>query len=285
MISELCIGIIGGTGQLGAAIAHGLLRNRFIAPERLWISSRTNNVTAFESAELSAETIAAIQFTTCNQELIDHCDVVIIAVPPALSGALDINVKSHQGLLISVIAGVTIEQLQHLTGAKRVIRAMSNPAAEKGLAYSPWCASCDVTADDREATLALFNGIGQTDEVASEDQIDQFTALIGPVPGFVAYYADCMVNHAIKTGIAPVIAERAIRQLFHASGVMLATSEASPAEHVKAMIEYAGTTAAGLNAMQASPLADAIAEGLDAAYKKSKLMTSPDPSADQTLMG
>ncbi|MBN0987336.1 pyrroline-5-carboxylate reductase family protein [Amphritea pacifica] len=272
MISELCIGIIGGTGQLGAAIAHGLLRNRLIAPEKLWISSRSNNRTGFESVESKA----AIQFTTCNQDLIDHCDIVIIAVPPALSAALDINVKPHHGLLISVIAGVTIEQLQHRTGAERVIRAMSNPAAEKGLAYSPWCAGRGVTAEDREATQALFNAIGQTDEVASEDQIDQFTALIGPVPGFVAYYADCMVNYAVKTGIDPAIAERAVRQLFHASGVVLATAEASPAEQVKAMIDYAGTTAAGLMAMQALPLADAIAEGLDAAYKKSQIISSVD---------
>ncbi len=272
MISERCIGIIGGTGQLGAAIAHGLLRSGLVAPEKLWISSRSNNRTGFESVESKA----AIQFTTCNQELIDHCDIVIVAVPPALSATLDIRIESRHGLLISVVAGVTIEQLQHLTGAERVIRAMSNPAAEKGLAYSPWCASREVTAEDREATQALFNAIGQTDEVASEDQIDQFTALIGPVPGFVAYYADCMVNYAVKTGIDPAIAERAVRQLFHASGVVMATAEASPAEQVKAMIDYAGTTAAGLNVMQASPLADAIAEGLDAAYKKSQLMTSVD---------
>ena len=281
MTSEFRIGIIGGTGQLGSAIAHGLLRNRFIAPERLWISSRSNNVTAFASEEPttgSAESGAAIQFTTCNQDLIDHCDVVIIAVPPPLLAALDINVESHNGVLISVIAGVTIAQLQHYTGAKRVIRAMSNPAAEKGLAYSPWCASSEVTAEDRRATLALFNAIGQTDEVTSEDQIDQFTALIGPVPGFVAYYADCMVDYAVNAGIDPLIAERAIRQLFHASGVVLATAEASPAEQVKAMIDYAGTTAAGLNAMQASPLADAIAEGLEAAYKKAQVISSTDQS-------
>ncbi|WP_296062800.1 pyrroline-5-carboxylate reductase dimerization domain-containing protein [uncultured Amphritea sp.] len=281
MTSEFRIGIVGGTGQLGSAIAHGLLRKQFITPEQLWISSRSNNVTAFKSGEPStgsAGSGAAIQFTTCNQDLIDHCDVVIIAVPPPLLGALNIKAESYKGLLISVIAGVTIEQLQHYTGAERVIRAMTNPAAEKGLAYSPWCASSEVTTEDRQVALALFNAFGQTDEVTLEGQIDQFTALIGPVPGFVAYYADCMVDYAVKAGIDPVIAERAIRQLFHASGVVLATAETSPADQVKAMIEYAGTTAAGLNAMQASPLADAIAEGLAAAYKKAQVISSADQS-------
>jgi pyrroline-5-carboxylate reductase len=174
------------------------------------------------------------------------------------------------------MAGVTLEQLQHLSGCSRVIRAMSSPAAEKGLAYSPWFASPDVTAEDRENTRSVFGAIGQTDEVFDEQQIDHFTALIGPVPGFVAYYADCMVNYAVANGIQPAIADRAIRQLFHASGVVLAESAASPGEQVKAMIDYAGTTAAGLQVMKASPLAASIAEGLKAAFEKSRSILKSD---------
>lgn len=104
----------------------------------------------------------------------------------------------------------------------------------------------------------------------NEEQIDHFTALTGPVPGFVAYYADCMVGYAVKHGIDPAIAHRAIRQLFHAGGVILAESKASPEEHVRDMITYEGTTAAGLEVMKASPLAASIEEGLQAAYQKAQ---------------
>ena len=138
------------------------------------------------------------------------------------------------------------------------------------LAYSPWCANEAVTDQDRTLVRALFGACGQTDEVAGEDQIDCFTALTGPVPGFVAFYAESMVRYATSKGVDRDVADRAMRQLFHASGVALANTDASPAQHVREMIEYAGTTAAGLEAMQSNGLADRIAEGLEAAFEKAR---------------
>ncbi|WP_417227966.1 pyrroline-5-carboxylate reductase family protein [Amphritea sp.] len=262
MRDNLCVGIIGGSGQLGGAIAQGLLRSG-VAPERLWLSSR----------RLPADHEAVdpkINRTTRNQDVIEQCDVVIVAVPPHLSGNIDIDATKRDCLIISVMAGVTLAQLQQLSSSRRVIRAMSSPAAEKGLAYSPWFASEAITDTDRLAVSHVFEAIGQTDEVFDESHIDQFTALIGPVPGFVAYYADCMVNYAVDQGINAKVAERAIRQLFHASGVMLADSEASPRAHVDAMIDYDGTTAAGLKCMQASTLSASIDAGLAAAVEKAR---------------
>jgi pyrroline-5-carboxylate reductase len=65
-------------------------------------------------------------------------------------------------------------------------------------------------------------------------------------------------------------ADRAMRQLFHASGIVLAKSETSAGEHVREMIAYAGTTAAGLEAMKVSALAASIEQGLDAAFQKAR---------------
>ena len=255
------IGIVGGSGALGGAIAHGLLRGNFITVEQLWISNRSGNNSGFEED-------LGIRFTTHNQELVDACQIVLVAVPPHLASTLNIN--AHNRLIISVMAGVTIEQIEHQTHAQRVVRAMSNPAAGIGLAYSPWCANEGVTNEDRHWVRTLFESCGLADEVPDEEQIDYFTALTGPVPGFVAYYADCMVAYAVKRGIEPTIARRAIGQLFHASGVVLAQSGVPPEEHVRDMITYAGTTAAGLEAMKASPLAASIEEGLQAAYQKAQ---------------
>ena len=127
-----------------------------------------------------------------------------------------------------------------------------------------------MTDKDRNCVQGLFGAFGLTDELPNEDQIDHFTAMTGPVPGFVAYYADCMVKYAVKHGVDPTIADRAIRQLFHASGIVLAESIETPGEHVRDMIAYAGTTAAGIEAMKSSPLESLIENGLKAAYKKAQ---------------
>ena len=79
-----------------------------------------------------------------------------------------------------------------------------------------------------------------------------------------------MVDHATSQGIAPDVADRAIRQLFLAGGTMLAAASASPADQVRWMIEYAGTTAAGLIAMEQSTLSKTISDGLLAAADKAR---------------
>tara|TARA_R110002020_G_scaffold98736_1_gene234784 strand:- start:2816 stop:3610 length:795 start_codon:yes stop_codon:yes gene_type:complete len=255
------IGIIGGSGMLGRAVAHALLDRMALPPSNLWIANRSGGNTGFEQ-------FPDVQVTTDNARLGEACDIVILSVPPAMAPEIAIEVPGK--LVISVMAGVTLDRLQTLTGSDRVVRAMSNPAAELGLAYSPWAASAAIGPSDRDIVTRIFTACGMTDEIEDESQLDHFTAMTGPVPGFVAFYADCMIDYAVKAGIAPAIADRAIRQLFFSAGAMLAHGQASPADHVQQMLDYAGTTAAGLEAMRDSPIRASIAEGLDAAVRKAR---------------
>lgn len=255
------IGVIGGSGMLGRAICHALIDRKVVSAANLWISNRSGASEGFEQ-------FPDIRFTTDNERLCEACDTIILSVPPALTSAIGVTCPDR--LVISVMAGVSVEQIAQLTGASRVVRAMTSPAAELGLAYSPWLASEAVTAEDRARVTEIFAACGVTDEIDDEDHINHFTAMTGPVPGFVAYYAQCMIDYAAARGIDPAVAERAIRQLFFSAGAMLAHGQASPADHVRQMIDYAGTTAAGLSAMKNSPLAEAIAQGLDAAVEKAR---------------
>ncbi|SPH16741.1 Pyrroline-5-carboxylate reductase [Defluviimonas aquaemixtae] len=255
------IGIIGGNGQLGGAIARGILMSGTVAPERLWISSRSGQAAGFDAWP-------GVRFTRDNGELSGACETVILSVPPA--NAKDIAITAPDRLVVSVMAGVTRADLARLTGAVRIVRAMSSPAAGEGLAYSPWVASEGVTEADRATVRAIFGACGVTDEIADEAHIDHFTAMTGPVPGFVALFADGMIRYAEGAGIAPDVAERAVRQLFLASGEVLGKGAETPAGQVRAMVDYAGTTAAGLVAMEKAGIARVIAEGLDAAVERAR---------------
>jgi len=94
--------------------------------------------------------------------------------------------------------------------------------------------------------------------------------MTGPVPGFVAYFAEGMVEYAVANGIPITIADRAIRQLFLGAGTMMATGTAKPSDHVQEAVDYAGTTAAGLTTMRQSMIKADIAAGLDAAASKAR---------------
>ncbi|MGV8985973.1 MAG: pyrroline-5-carboxylate reductase family protein [Cypionkella sp.] len=221
----------------------------------VWISNRSG---AFPDA-----VFGRIKVTTDNQALVAACNVVVLSVPPALVSTLNIVAKDR--LVVSVMAGITIAQIKALTGANRVVRAMSSPAAAQGLAHSPWMASTEVTERDRQWLRALFDPCGMTDELQDEAGIDVFTVLTGPAPGFIAYFAACMADYAMANKISPEVANRAVRQLFLSAGTLMAASDALPQDHVRQMIDYRGTTAAGLHAMIEAKVADGIAQGLDAA--------------------
>ncbi|MGI3169609.1 pyrroline-5-carboxylate reductase family protein [Pseudooceanicola sp. C21-150M6] len=259
------LGIVGGSGQLGRAIAFAHLRNGGVAAGDLWIANRDGRRDGFED-------FPDVTVTSSAQALAETCDVVLLSVPPAQFGALELRAEGK--LVISVMAGVTIAAISEKTGTGRIARGMSSPVAELGLAHSSFCATTAVTEADRAMIRAVFAPCGMVDEVTEEPLMDVFCALTGPVPGFVAYYAACMVEAAVAQGMPEDVADRAVRQLFQASGAALKEWPETPAAQVQAMVDYAGTTAAGLLAMMERPVAEGIAAGLEAAKEKARVMGS-----------
>jgi len=257
------VGIIGGSGMLGRSIARANLTRGGVPAADLWIANRDGRRDGFED-------FPAVTVTASAQDLADTCDVVLLSVPPAHFAALEVTAPDK--LIVSVMAGITIDAMAQKTGSRRIARGMSSPAAEMGVAHSSFCPTAEVTEADRAALRTLFAPCGAVDEVADEALMDVFCALTGPVPGFVAYYAASMVEAAVAAGMPADVADRAVRQLFFASGAALKEWPETPGAQVQSMIDYAGTTAAGLLAMKSMPVAEGIAGGLRAATDKAREM-------------
>ena len=254
------LGIIGGTGQLGSAMATAWLETLTIKPHNLWVSNRSGTLGPLMRWE-------QVRATPDAQAMVSECDVVLLAIPPAEVGNL--KIATGDRLVISVMAGVTLDRLAEVTRGTKVVRAMSSPAAAQRLAYSPWTAR-DLPVEDATLVTKLLAACGLSDRVANEDMIDRFTAITGPVPGFVAAFADAVIEHTTRAGIPNDIAMRAVRQLFLASGTVMSLEDTPPRAFVDEMIAYDGTTAAGLRELDAGPLKTAVHAGLDAAYQKAK---------------
>lgn len=261
------LGIV-GTGALGAAMARAMLRRGAVTAETLVLCNRSGRADGF--AEWPG-----LRVMTTPQALTD-AEMLLLALPPAELPRLALDAADRP--VLSVIAGATVAQLAARTGSRRILRAMSSPAAEAGLAFSPVFASPAATAADRAAAARLLAACGAVEFVDDEAQLDHFAAITGPVPGFVAFFARCVVDHAVRAGIAPDVADRAVRQLFLAAGEAMARGAMTPAEHVRAMIDYAGVTAAGLTLLEASDVAEAVHRGLDAAAARARtIAAASDP--------
>lgn len=256
------VGIIGGTGMLGAAIATGLLESGALREDQLWLANRSGSRAGWEARR-------GVTVTADVAALVAACDTVVLSLPPALYAGMDIAAAGK--LVISVMAGVPVTRLAAQSGGARIIRAMSSPAAAERMAYSPFLPGPGATREDAAQAAALFGAVGLSDEVDDEDLIDVFTAITGPVPGFVALFAESMAAYARAKGAPAGVADRAVRQLFRAASEMMAEGP-TPAVRVQDMVDYAGTTAAGLTRMQEGPLLREVAAGLEAARRKAREM-------------
>ncbi len=259
-LSTLTVALI-GAGDLGAAMAEAMIRRGGLLPGRLRVataSGRAPGLAGWPGIAIGSDPAEAAR----------GADIILLAVPPAAAGALALG--APRGPVLSVMAGVTLDRLARIAGHDRVIRAMSSPAAATGLAYSPYIAGHGATPEDVALVRSVLSSCGLHDAVGAEEQIDVFTAITGPVPGFVAGFAEMIAAYAVAHGVAPDIADRAVRQLFLASGTLLAQTAPTPAARVQAMIDYAGTTAAGLEVMRASGMKDDLTRALDASVARAR---------------
>lgn len=265
MFSQLKVGIIGGGGWLGRSIGAALLEQGVLAPASLILSSRSGRVEGFDAWP-------EVQLTTDNHELARRADVIVLSVRPEQFAAVAIDAADK--LVISFMAGVSLATLIERTGSRRVIRAMPNAAAEIGQCYTPWFAAPQVMAADKAFTQAMFEACGGADEVSCEADLDYLTGLVGSGAAYPALLAEAMLAHAKARGLPRQIAENAVRGVVVGASQLLARDGMPPAAMVQAMLDYRGTTAAGLQAMIDAGFRKSIDAGLEAAEAAAQQMKS-----------
>lgn len=250
------IGIIGGAGWLGSAIARGLLAGGVAKPESLTCSYRTG----------PRPDLQGVYWTSDNRELVARSDVVIASVRPVDWPSIDIDCRGK--LLVSVMASHSAATLARDAKTERVVRAMPNAAAEVRKSYTPWFASTAATDDDKRRTGQILTSIGTADEVREERHLDYLTGLTGSGPAMPALLARALVDDALKAGLAPDLAERAAAGVLIGAARLLEAGGESSTATVAKFVDYDGTTAAAIRAMEAAGFSLAVQAGLRAAMEK-----------------
>ncbi|MEU0940442.1 NAD(P)-binding domain-containing protein [Embleya sp. NPDC005971] len=199
------IGII-GVGEIGRAIVTGLCDGTDESPE-VFLSPRG----ARAAAELS-ERFEGVRVCTDNQEVVDHSEMIVIAVRrhdrhEALAG-LEVDDGT---IVVNVMAGVGNDDLRRTlrTGAP-LVRAIPLPTIRERR-------SVTVVHPSHPAVDSFFARMGGALPVADEAAFDVLSALTGTLTTHYAYLAT-LASWAAGHGIAPGDAERYVRGLFQGVG-------------------------------------------------------------------
>lgn len=252
------IGIIGGNGWLGNAIASAAVTSGAIAGDRLILSGRSD--------KRGALPVPGAAHTRDNAELAAAADVIVLCVPP--QDFPEVHIDALDKLVISVMAGVTAQTIIDQTGAREVVRAIPNAAAAIRKSFTPWYAVPGVSEANKLVVQDLFDACGDGAEVSQEAHIDYCVGMTGSGAAFPALLAEAMVAHAISQGLPAAFAQRAAKGVVVGASQLFASGEADTAVIVKEMIDYRGTTAAALQTMLDSGFNQAVAAGLEAASAK-----------------
>lgn len=257
----LRVGVIGGAGWLGSAIIGALLKASIFQPSQICVSYRRSKPALLEGVYLTQD----------NRDLLARSDVIILSVRP--DDWRDLELDCDGKLVISVMAGVSIEQLKSRHNTKRVVRCLPNAAVEVGHSYTPWISVPDLNADDRSLCRLIFSACGSQDEFETEQDIDYLGVLTGTGPAFPALLASAMMKDAVARGMSTDIARRAINSVFVGAGRFLEKHDQCPLETVEAFHRYHGLTSAAMKAMETNGFDDCVSNGLAAGLKMSEDMS------------
>lgn len=254
------IGII-GAGNIGMAIAKGLVKQEAVDLSQLLLSRKRNDLLALQEKE---------GFTVSdNQTLVTKCDVIILAVLPGQAREVIMNLKpqfsGQKKLLVSVVSAVSINELKEWSGkAAEVVRIMPNTAVEYGASMT-----C-IAGENEEAVNQvkdMFDPLGQT-MVIKENLMPAATILAACGIAFFLRFIRAVSQGGIQIGFHAEEAGKIAAQTALGAAHVLMQTQNHPETEIDRVTTPMGCTISGLNEMEHFGLSSSMIKGIVKSYSE-----------------
>jgi pyrroline-5-carboxylate reductase len=259
-----------GSGAMAEAMISGLLRQKLAQPENLRASD-----TRPERVQELQEKYGTQPFTDNNQA-VANADVVVLSVKPqrltevlgSLKGAVPAG-----ALVLSIVAGATIEKISRGLKHHAVVRSMPNTPAQIGEGITVWIASPAVSEAQKEIARNILGAFGQEIDVDDENYLDMATALSGTGPAYVFIFMEAMIDAGVHMGFSRRVSEQLVVQTLRGSVDYYQALNQKGSVHVAALKNQVtspgGTTAEALYYLEKAGFRTAISRAIWAAYQRS----------------
>ncbi|HYQ58219.1 MAG TPA: pyrroline-5-carboxylate reductase, partial [Draconibacterium sp.] len=254
-----------GVGNMGGAIASGLLKSGSVEASNIAVSDR-------KEATLKKMSGLGINVFTNNVEAAKNADVIIVAVKPYHIEGVIKELKpllSADKIFISIVAGVGIEELGNMAGKNiPIFRVMPNTAI--ALQESLTCISANGhTEPHREYVVELFNKLGKTIEIP-EELMAAATVLSSCGIAYALRYIRAAMQGGIEIGFSAEMAQLITAQTVKGATELLLQSGNHPEREIDKVTTPMGVTITGLNEMEHRGFSSSLIQGVMASYKKIK---------------
>lgn len=260
-----------GSGVMGEALIGGILRHEMTIPDHI----RASDPLLERVTELKTH-YNLLPFTD-NTAAVKDADVVILSVKPQ---RLDKALASLRGcipqgaLVLSIVAGASIQKISEGLDHPAVVRSMPNTPAQIGEGITVWTTSPSISSDQAELARQLLLALGQEVFVEEESFLDMATALSGTGPAYVFLFMEAMIDAGVHLGFPRRIAEQLVVQTIRGSVDFAVQTKMHPAALRNQVTSPGGTSAAALYYLEKAGIRTAISRAVWAAYERSQELGS-----------
>lgn len=199
---------------------------------------------------------------------ISQADLIILSVKPQDYLAVSFDLKSYikkSQVVLSIMAGIPIAQIQSSLAHDLVIRAMPNTPALLGMGMTAFAAAEQVGLADIRKVENLINSTGRAVFLEDEKLLDAVTGLSGSGPAYFFYLIKSMIDAGVAMGFDPAMSSLLVKQTMLGSYHLMQTSDKTLDELIQAVASKGGTTEAALRVFQEKFVGEGLQQGIYAA--------------------
>jgi pyrroline-5-carboxylate reductase len=254
-----------GAGRMATALARGWLAAGLTSPDRVMASDPIPEARQDFTRETGVRSIAD------NREVAAASELLVLAVKPQSMKALLAEIRpavTSRHLLVSIAAGITLQQLAEGLGSdRRLVRVMPNAPCLVGASACGYSAGRAATEDDVAIVDRLLKAVGKAFPLA-ENLLDAVTGLSGSGPAFVFVVIEALSDGGVRMGLPRDVATTLAAQTVLGSAKMVLETGKHPGVLKDMVASPAGTTITGLQALERGGLRAALIEAVEAATKR-----------------
>ena len=254
-----------GAGNMAQAIVGGVLQAGLIPKEEIIAS----DVSA-EPAERMKKKFG-IQ-TTLNNEEAATADIIFLATKPIYTDSAIRSIRavvSDGQIIVSIVAGKSLESLEGLFGAeKKIIRTMPNTPALVGEGVTAVCPNRNVAQSELDFVLEILRSFGRA-ETVPEHLMSAVVAVSGSSPAYVFMMIEAMADAAVAEGMSRDLAYQFASQAVLGSAKLVLETGKHPGELKDMVCSPGGTTIDAVKVLEECGFRGAIMDAMHACAEKS----------------
>ena len=252
-----------GAGNMATALIGGLVHDKFPAKSICASDVNDQKLTLLEEA-------CGINTSGDNKSAISEADVIVLSVKPQMMREIcqDIAavVQQKQPLIISVAAGLNVENLSNWLGEKTaIVRAMPNTPALIKAGATGLFANEYVSQSQKEVAEKIMRAVGVVLWVDIEEHMDLITALSGSGPAYYFKIMESFEKAACEMGLPPETARLLNLQTALGAARLAIESDDTLSTLREKVTSPGGTTEKGLEALQEAGVEQMVKLTLQAA--------------------